>query len=195
MEEGVIKFRCEHIVSTALPDDFLSDLKHFRQLLYMQKLIGVDGNEIGYGNISQRYNDTDQFIISGTQTGHLPELSSSHFTKVEAFNIANNWLKCCGPIKASSESLTHAALYISNKNINAVIHIHHEKTWQKYIHKLPTTTANISYGSPEMACAISNLALHNPKQKVIIMSGHKDGIIAFGESLQIAYNELMKIIS
>jgi ribulose-5-phosphate 4-epimerase/fuculose-1-phosphate aldolase len=194
-EEGVIKFRCQHILADALADDVLVDLKHFRQLLYMQKLIGVDEIGIGYGNISQRFKNTNKFIITGTQTGHLQKLEPKHFTLAEDYNIAENRLKCIGPIQASSESLTHAALYSANPHINAVIHIHHAKTWHNHLHKLPTTAENIPYGSPEMAYAIMNLYLENKLQNgVVIMGGHKDGIISFGENLENAYQLLAAIL-
>ncbi|MGZ5244057.1 MAG: class II aldolase/adducin family protein [Bacteroidia bacterium] len=194
-EEGVIKFRCEHIITDALPDSVLTELKHFRQLLYMQKLIGTDDTGIGYGNISQRFGNSNQFIISGTQTGHLQELQSSHFTLVEDYNITENRLKCAGPIKASSESLTHAALYSANPQINAVIHIHQHKAWNTYLYKLPTTAENIPYGSPEMALAIMDICIKNKLQNgVVIMGGHKDGLIAFGENLEVAYQQLTNIL-
>ncbi len=191
-EEGVIKFICEHIVADPLPGAQLSELKHFRQLLYMQKLIGADENGIGYGNISRRFNHTSQFIISGTQTGHLEELSNYEFTLVNSYDIGNNWLQCTGPVIASSESLSHAALYSVSKEINAVIHVHHNAAWQKLLNKIPKTPEHIPYGSPQMADAIS--ALHNSEDNVIIMGGHFGGIISYGENLEHAFNSLIKVL-
>lgn len=193
-DEGVIKFRCEHVFADALPDNILTDLKHFRALLYMQKFIGVDDEGIGYGNISQLFDYTDQFIISGTQTGHIPELDSQHFTHVVNYSIEENWLRCVGPVKASSESLTHAALYSANQNIGAVIHIHNAQIWQKHLHTLPTTPVNISYGTPEIANAIISICTKsNLANGVIIMGGHKDGIITYGKNLLQSYNNLIDL--
>ena len=35
-----------------------------------------------------------------------------HYVKVSSFNIDDNAVQCSGPLKASSESLTHAAIYL-----------------------------------------------------------------------------------
>ncbi len=47
-----------------------------------------------FGNVSQRIGDIDaphgkrSFIISGTQTGHLQELDSRHYTRVMSYDAA-----------------------------------------------------------------------------------------------------------
>ena len=102
---------------------------------------------------------------------------------------------CEGPVKASSETMTHAALYEVDDTIKAIIHVHNEAMWKKLIRKLPTTNAKVAYGTPEMAEEIKNLFKdHDFKEtgNIIIMAGHEDGIISFGRNLEEAYNILLK---
>lgn len=197
-DEGVIKFKCVLTEAPPPPEENIAELKHFRQLLYMYNLIGEDADGIGFGNISCRIKNTSEFIITGTQTGGLKTLESNHFTVVDDFNIERNTVYCKGNLPASSETLTHAALYKTSAQVNAVIHVHHAETWQKNIDKLPTTKANIEYGTPHMALEVMRLASLNPvdqihQAQIIIMAGHKDGIIAYGNSLKNAFDFLMNI--
>jgi L-ribulose-5-phosphate 4-epimerase len=41
-----------------------------------------------------------------------------------ARGIRKNSLTCQGQVKASSKSLTHAAIYAANPRVKAVIHVH-----------------------------------------------------------------------
>ena len=49
---------------------------------------------------------------------------------------------CIGPIQASSASLTHAAIYQANPDINAVIHVHDRDLWENLLDRVPTTARN-----------------------------------------------------
>jgi ribulose-5-phosphate 4-epimerase/fuculose-1-phosphate aldolase len=88
--------------------------------------------------------------------------------------------------------LTHAAIYEASPKINGVIHIHNLQAWEKYKNKLPTTNENIEYGTPEMATEIFRLFRETNaiEEKIIIMGGHKEGIIVFGENLEEAGDKL-----
>ncbi|MEM6346258.1 MAG: class II aldolase/adducin family protein [Bacteroidota bacterium] len=188
MEEGYIKFQL-HWENRDLGSDLKLDaLQQNRQLMYQNGLIGWDEQlKVGFGNISQRYQaKTTKFIISGTQTGELDQLDQRHFCLVTSFDIPSNQLWCQGPIKASSESMTHAAVYTLEKQYQAVIHIHHPKMWEHYYDILPTTDPGIKYGTPEMAHAIISLAQKGfqSTNPLVIMGGHQDGILAFGVNLE-----------
>ena len=111
MDEGYIKYSCIWIKSAPISDKGLIGINIWRQKLFALGLIGSYEDDIGFGNISIRVRNSSQFIISGTQTGHIPFLKNYHYTLVTSFNIEKNSLTCQGPIKASSESLTHAAIY------------------------------------------------------------------------------------
>jgi L-ribulose-5-phosphate 4-epimerase len=183
-DEGYIKFDCTWI-EQELPDkNIILGLNTWRQKLYNRQLIGAYADGIGYGNISCRLaNDT--FLISGTATGNIKQLTDVHYNRVISFDNVNNSLTCEGPIKASSESLTHAIIYESLPEVNAVVHIHNNSIWQELLHKVPTTSARVAYGTPEMANEINRLLeTSNLKEiKILAMAGHEDGVIAFGEDL------------
>jgi ribulose-5-phosphate 4-epimerase/fuculose-1-phosphate aldolase len=113
-EEGIIKFKCNWIEEKPLPDACIEKLNDWRNRLYALGLVGVTEDGIGYGNMSLRFGE-DQFIITGSGTGRLPNLSPMHYTKVIASDFDQNSLTTAGPIVASSESLTHAAIYQTKK--------------------------------------------------------------------------------
>jgi ribulose-5-phosphate 4-epimerase/fuculose-1-phosphate aldolase len=99
---------------------------------------------------------------------------------------------CKGPIKASSESLTHAAIYRSDKKTNAIIHVHNLNIWTSLIDTVPTTLKHVQYGTPEMAYEIMRLFKEtNFREKIIVMAGHKSGIITFGNNLKEAGKVLL----
>ncbi len=193
IDEGYIKYQCNWIKSEPLSLNEIAELNQWRNQLYELGLIGEYDDGIGFGNISIRYYQPGQFIISGTQTGNLSTLNEHHYTRVTNFNLERNFLTCCGPIQASSESLTHATLYQANPTVNAVIHVHHLQLWENLMYKVPTTDKNVSYGTPEMAKEILRLFREDNlmKTKILVMSGHEEGIICFGKNLQEAGNILL----
>ena len=184
MEEGYIKFNCNWIKAAPFSKQQIKEINVWRNRLYDLKLIGAYPNGIGYGNISIR--DTDEsFLITGSATGNLELLDENHYTQVNEYDFSQNNLSCTGPIIASSESLTHAVLYESSPESNAVIHIHSIDMWKKLLHKVPTTKANVPYGTPEMADEIQRLFRETDValKKIIVMGGHQEGIISFGKTL------------
>ena len=174
-----IKFNCDWIKTEITYD--ITEINKYRSLLYKKKLIGF--NNIGYGNISIR--TENGFLISGSTTGKFPILTIEHYTEVIELDFEKNYIICRGPIKASSESLSHAALY-TNPKVNAVIHIHNLELWNKLIDKVPTTSENSEYGTPELAYEIMKLKSEN----IIAMGGHKEGILTFGNKFKDAYEAL-----
>src|SRR5690242_16128162 len=122
-EEGVIKFKCNWIKDVPLDSELIKKLNEWRDKLYRANLIGKNKDGIGYGNISMRYHNN--FIITGSSTGKLLKLTAEHYTLVTEYDLDKNTLTAVGPVIASSESLTHAVIYAHEKNVNAVIHVHH----------------------------------------------------------------------
>lgn len=194
MDEGVIKYRCDWIKGEAVEAKLIQDLRKWRDRIHDLGLIGVYENGIGFGNISIRIANSNQFIISGTQTGHLPHLNPEDYTTVTEFNIEKNTLTCYGFSKASSESLTHAAIYSYQPNINAIIHVHHPQIWKKLLNKVPTTQQNVPYGTPKMATEMFRLFEQENlgEKKILVMAGHEDGFLTFGKDLNEAGEILMK---
>jgi len=184
MDEGYIKFNCNWIKAAPCSTLTIEEINSWRDRLYNRGLIGAYPNGIGFGNISIR-SDNNTFIITGSATGILEKLNENHYVKVNEYDFLQNSLTCTGPIKASSESLTHAVIYENSPETQAVIHIHNLNMWEKYIHKEPTTRSNVSYGTLEMACEIKRLFKETDValKKFIVMAGHEEGILVFGSSL------------
>jgi len=187
-EKGYIKFNCNWIKDMPISEDILVELNKWRDKMFSLGFIGMYDDGIGYGNISIRASN-NQFIITGSATGGVRELKPKHYTLVTDFNIERNSLTCKGPIKASSESLSHAVIYESLPDVHAVIHIHDLDMWTRLLNKYPTTSNDVPYGTPEMAQEIKKkLNL----DKIIIMGGHEEGIITYGEDLEGAGNILLE---
>ena len=201
-QEGVIKYQLNHHLES-LPDDYsIMAINAWRILMYRLQLIGQDDARYegyGFGNISQRVDSKlGQFIISGTQTGHIPVLTTNDYCLVTSANPELNQIHATGICKPSSEALTHASVYLQGKKIQAVIHVHCPEIWRNTKKlKLPHTTGNITYGTPEMATAVSQLFKQENWQQgsIFTMLGHKDGVIAFGENLTQAANALIEQLS
>jgi L-ribulose-5-phosphate 4-epimerase len=193
-ESGSCKFICERVPLPIGQFAGFAELNEYRRRLLQHGMIGVDGNGIGFGNLSMREGASSRFYITGSGTGGITELMPSHCARVVAYDFATNWLQCEGSIVASSESFTHAAVYESDPAVSAVIHIHEMKLWAALLHKVPTTPENIEYGTPQMAYVVRRL-FDKPSadvsgKKIFVMAGHKGGIVVFGEDLGSAFSEL-----
>lgn len=201
-QEGVIKYWLDHAqqpISPALP---LTGINAWRTLLYRLGLIGqrLDKyDNLGFGNISQRLAPgSSQFIISGTQTGHIEHLKPEHYCLVVKAEPEKNRVQSQGLCKPSSEALTHAGVYAQNPAIQAVIHVHSPEIWRHTeALSLPHTTADIPYGTVEMAMAVEQLFQSGDLQRTSLFTllGHEDGVVSFGNTLQAAALELIKTLS
>lgn len=195
MTEGYIKFKCNwENEEIQIPEEIFLSLEKERSRLYKLGLIGMYPDGIGFGNISVRTNESS-FVVTGSATGQFNTLSQSHYSLVSAFNFSNNSISCKGLTKASAESLTHAAVYEALPEVGAVVHVHCLWLWEKLLNNYPTTSAKIEYGTPEMALAVQSLAAEMvmSDEKIIVMGGHREGILAFGKNLEETTNQIIKI--
>jgi ribulose-5-phosphate 4-epimerase/fuculose-1-phosphate aldolase len=195
MGEGYIKFTCVlKEENSGLSDENYLLLNSWRNKLYQLGLIGCYPGDIGYGNMSIR--SGKGFIITGTATGCKEKLVKDDYVKVNHYDFVNNEIHCMGKIRASAESLTHAAVYEARPGTMAVIHIHNLELWQKYSGVMPTTPYTIEFGTPEIALAVKSLCLQEKltDNEVIIMGGHKEGIIAYGNNLDAAGNKILAML-
>ncbi len=193
-KEGYIKYKCNwNNIGIDIPSTALGSFSKWRKVLYDYLLIGMYQNGIGYGNISQKDSET-AFFITGSATGNKSFLEKSDYSKVTKWDFENNELECFGRTKASSESLSHAAVYDTLKNTGAVIHVHSIKMWNKYKNLLPTTDESMEYGTPALAYEITDLIRREriSEQGIIVMGGHEEGILTFGKNLESAGNVLLK---
>ncbi len=189
-QEGVIKYQLNHDYAPLSPAIALSEINAWRSILYKLNLIGQDEHRyggLGFGNISQRVITKPlQFVISGTQTGHLEQLSNHDYCLVMEASPQDNSITSTGECQPSSEALTHASVYTQDDTVQAVIHVHSPAIWENtHILQLAHTPADIAYGTPEMAKAVAQLINKHQCQHaaVFTMLGHEDGVIAFGTSL------------
>jgi L-ribulose-5-phosphate 4-epimerase len=174
--------------------DELVGLNACRRRLRALRVIGVDSNGIGFGNLSVRDGETNNFYVTGSATGGLPELTAADCVRVVAYDFASNWLRYEGAAIPSSESLTHAAIYESDPSTSAVIHCHESVLWGTLLDRVPTTSKSVAYGTPEMAYEIMRLFKANDvrSRKILVMAGHKGGIVSFGKNLEEAFGVLMR---
>lgn len=193
-DEGVTKYHCEFEDGEPPTLAAIADLMRCRDRLFAAHLIGVYPDGIGYGNISVRIGSSNRFFITGTQTGHKPALAAADYCEVIDYDIAQNRVHCRGKIAASSESMTHAAVYELDPAIGAIIHVHSRDLWQKCMNRFPTTAAAVAYGTPAMAAEMRRLyeTSELPRLKMLIMAGHEEGLITFGATLAEAEQVLLR---
>ena len=186
LDEGYIKYHCYWQQTAPLPVSLLTALIDWRDQLYARELIGYyPQHRVGYGNISIRHQQ-DRFIISGSQTGHIALTNPAHYSRVDRYDISQNQVWCSGPVKASSETLTHAAVYELSDDFEAVIHVHSLHHWQELLWQVPTTRAEVAYGTPQMAAEVARLYREDSlaETRLFVMAGHEEGIVSFGNSLE-----------
>lgn len=197
--EGVIKYRLEWEETPAIaPFDF-SALTLWHKRLKDAGLLGQDPERYdgyGFGNISERLNQWS-YLISGTQTGHLDVLGPQNYAVVVQALIEDNRIISQGPVRPSSEALTHAAIYALDPDIRFVFHIHSPDIWRARTQVgLPETAADIPYGTPQMAAEVKRLFDEGAfaETTVLAMAGHEDGIIGFGSTADEAGEGIMGLL-
>lgn len=196
--EGVIHFNLSHLTGEPIHYAELAGLSAWHERMHALGLIGQDPSRYGglaYGNMSHRL-DNNEFLISGTQTGALATLTDAHYAHIDSCDIANNRVSSHGPIKPSSECMSHAAIYAARRDVMAVIHVHSPAIWQH--HKalgLASTPADVGYGTPAMAAAIAGSLKHfsHADRGCIAMLGHEDGIICFADNMDAAGQHLLAL--
>lgn len=189
IDEGYTKYQCDWVRGESVGEAIATALSHTRDRLWDQGLIGQYPNGIGFGNVSLRHPQQPRwFVVSGTQTGHLSRLGPAHYATVVDWDCDRNWLSCVGPVQASSESLTHGTLYQALPGVGAVLHVHRRSLWERLLDQVPTTAATVPYGTPAMAAEMLRLLRESdlPSQRLLVMAGHEEGILSFGETLAAA---------
>ncbi len=200
--EGVTQFQLAHQLAHHIECDDFAEMNSWRSYLYRLGLIGQDivrYQGYSFGNISHREAPHSlRFVISGSQTGGLPLLCREHYALVNHFELKANFISAKGPVKPSSESLTHAAIYEANHEIQSVIHVHSPIIWQlaERLDGVDYTHRDIPYGTPRMAQAVKD-AVQSREENcgIIIMLGHEDGVIAYGESVQQSGSALLGLLT
>jgi len=194
INEGYIKFTVHLTEMDVVMPRTLPELNAVRTELYEQGMIGVLPGGIGYGNVSLREPGATCFFISGTSTGGKRVLDPGDYCRADQCSAEKNEVFCSGHIRASSETLSHDAVYQANPQIGCVIHIHHNAFFTKLLadSRIPATSPHAEFGTPEMARDIERLVRTQAEPcGIIVMTGHPDGVIAYGSDIQTAYQTLM----
>ncbi|MEM9208300.1 MAG: class II aldolase/adducin family protein [Pseudomonadota bacterium] len=192
IDEGYTKYSVDWTRKSLESGPAIAALDTSRQRLLRASLIGHDEkHDVGFGNLSIR--DGEAFIISGTQTGHFDRTTCAHYARVTAADIDRNRVSCTGAVQASSESMTHAAIYAANPAVGSVVHVHDDALWRASLQSLPATRPETPYGTPEMARELQKLLGESSfgTSGLAVMAGHPGGLIAIGESLDIATQRML----
>ena len=195
MIDGVVKYDFTFNRSRALRRGLIAPIESCRARLYAMGLIGVYDNGIGYGNISQRV-EGERFVITGTQTGHLPRLTPKYYALVESCDDRNFCLRASGAAKPSSEALTHGTVYHLSPKIHAVIHIHSMVLWEFMLAGDYLRTADVAYGTIEMIEEVNRIyeGIDPLSHPIFAMTGHEEGIICFGQDMDEAEKVLYGLL-
>jgi L-ribulose-5-phosphate 4-epimerase len=183
-DEGSIKFHCDWHYAEPFDSPLVRELLAARDQLFDLGLIGALPDGIGYGNASVGL-DRGHFLVTGSGSGGVKRLDVSMLTVVSTVDFEKNCVVCHGPVIASSESMTHAALYQADPMIGSALHIHSRALWEKLFDRAPTTRSDVPYGTPAMAAEIARLFKeeHAGSTGVIVMGGHQDGLLCFGRTI------------
>lgn len=193
MNEGYIKFTV-HLADGDLPPCAERvRLNEVRTELHDLGLIGVLPGGIGFGNVSVRLGDSGKFIISGTATGARRILRPEDYCCVDSFDPSRNEVHCTGRIRASSESMSHGAVYQADRQIHCVIHVHSRELFQFMLAEpYPRTPQQAAFGTPELAEEILRLVrAGGAAQGIFVTAGHEDGVIAYGPDADAVRNILL----
>lgn len=195
VDEGVVKYHAQHTSGVAPTHPLLAELDAARTRLFDLALVGAYADGIGYGNVSVR--EGAGCIISGTATGGTRVLGPAGYCRVQSFDLARNSVQTHGPLPASSESMTHCAVYLAQPQVQCVLHVHQRTVWQRLLqqgHK--GTAASIPYGTPHMAQAMAALVRENAASEgLLVMAGHEEGIVAYGASVAKALAQIEAVLT
>ena len=196
IDEGYVKYQSFWTRAPIPNAAAAEELETCRRPLFDAGLIGqYEEYGIGYGNISIRSGGPGEFLISGTQTGHIATTDRTHYSQVTAWSVHGNRVCCVGLVQASSEAMTHAAIYQLDLNIGAIVHVHSGQLWRRYLDKLPTTNPDVAYGTPQMADEFRRLYRDTEfrQTKLAVMAGHEEGLLSFGTTLAEAADRVLDL--
>lgn len=206
-QEGVIKFQLDFQLADPLSAETLNELNAWRKVMVILDMIGQTPERYmnyGFGNISRRLTAAEQpncahpFVISGTQTGGIANLAPAHYATVLRCEPAENRVWATGPMKPSSESMTHHMVYALSPETNWVFHAHDPHIWRRAAAlDIPITHENVAYGSREMSDEVVRLFAETDvaQCKIFSMAGHEDGIVTFGKSAEEAGTILLNYLA
>lgn len=209
-QEGVTKFALHHRRERLDPGRYgalAAELAGWRRVMFHLGVLGQDAARYGgagFGNLSARVGAPSSplgrraMLVSCTQTGGLLDAGLDALCVVERYDIERNRVDSVGPCEPSSEAMTHGAIYDLGPHIRAVLHGHAPELWRGAAELgLPRTRPEVAYGTPEMAREMRRLwsASGLAEQQILVMTGHEDGVVAFGRTLDEAGAVLVRALA
>ena len=183
--------------------EVLRALCGWRRILRQTGLIGRRPDRYegyAYGNLSRRAGDpaAGSFIITGTQTSGLVELTTADLARVLTSDVAANRVRSRGLSHPSSETLTHAAVYGADPDAGVVLHVHSPEIWRRAAElALPSTDPAATCGTPRLALEVERVVseTRGAPGGVLVMGGHPDGVIAWGRDADRAGSRLLRSLA
>jgi hypothetical protein len=192
--EGYVRFHLQWTAAPAPAHPLLADLDALRTRLWDRGWIGITPDGIGFGNVSLRDpGGAGSLVITGTATGAARILGPAGYARVTRVDAPANTVDCTGPVRASAETMSHAALYEAHPGIQCVIHIHAAAFWRRALALgWPATPPGAEYGTPALAEAVGAVARRmRADTGLMVLAGHEEGLLAFGTNPAAAEAELL----
>ncbi|MFZ9887717.1 MAG: class II aldolase/adducin family protein, partial [Myxococcota bacterium] len=169
-------------------------------------LVGRDRFRYGgaaFGNVSARLSSMSDparpsFVVSGSQTGGERRLERSQCAVVTDWSLAENSVVSFGECLPSSEALTHATLYEVVPEAQYVFHVHSPEIFgHAGALGLSCTDVTAGYGTPAMAQEVARLCRSGQETSagVLVMGGHEDGVVAYGQTAEAAAGALVSLLA
>lgn len=182
MPEAVIQFR--YALAAPAPDAAVA-ADTMNPVFRRAQALGVMGRDprrydgLAFGNLSMRAGAG--FWITATQTADLVRLDAHAVTLIDHWDPATNTVTARGVRPPSSEALSHAAIHDARAGRPTwVLHGHAPDLWRHAAALgLPVTDPGAPNGTLALARELAALAGTAPG--VIVMGGHRDGVIAYAD--------------
>lgn len=179
----------------------LDTLQAWRAVLRRLGLVGqahgrYDG--FAFGNLSVRDPGRPaEILITASQTSGAEGLEDADLVRITHCNPERFWLEAQGHQPPSSESVTHAMVYRARPDVNWVFHAHSPDIWHRAeVLGLPCTSAEVPYGSPAMAEAVTGVLSGQPDRPMAFATlGHEDGVFACAASAADAGSMLVRLLA
>lgn len=203
-DEGYVKYRCLHTPGPAPTHPDFAALDALRTELFDAGLLGARADGVGFGNVSVRAGGAS-FVVTATATGGARVLGAEGYCLVTGWDVDGNWVHSTGPRQASSEAMSHGALYRADPSVGCVAHAHSRALFDRLLAAgAPATPPDAAFGTPDMARALALLAArHTGRALLMVMSGHDEGVMACGPDIpsvaalfrQVARGEIPPVFS
>lgn len=149
--------------------------------------LGVIGRDpqryegLAFGNLSHRPAGAEGFWVTATQTADRRLLRPQDLVWIDSWQLEQQTVVAHGNLPPSSETLSHAAIHGARAGTALwVLHGHAPSIWQQAAARGWAVT-DVAAANGTLALARALAALATPASGLIVMGGHRDGVIAYGD--------------